>query len=276
MVLIKFFWDTESTGFSVYKEQITEIASVAIRADTGVEISTFQSYVKPSIPIGVIASEKTGITAETVANASGFALVCSQFSAWITETLGKLEDEDIKAVFVAHNGEKFDLRILFEECARHARPFVLERDPGVFVLDTLEWCRKGLGRKNGNRQPDMYLEFTGKPLENAHSAVADTRALALLTNTYLKVDWENPRFVRPLKSFVKAFDMCKEKRREKSSKTKSRKRKHSAKDQDERKKKKKRQRLDTVSLPTDPHPQQPDDKLKKLFAILDTYAYKPK
>ncbi len=138
--------------------EIVEIAGVRVR--NGVIVDEFQSLVKPRVPIAPKASEVHGYTAETLRDAPYFEAVWPAFRAFVGDD-----------VLVAHNGHWFDFPIL----RRMAEPIGGAVD--IPVYDTLPLARD---LHPGSRRLSDLAEAFGVPLLEAHHALDDARALALV------------------------------------------------------------------------------------------------
>ena len=151
--------DLETTDNDTEKAEIVEIAAVRVR--NGEIVETFNTLVKPRVPISPAASATHGIHASDVATASPFADIWPKFQAFCGSD-----------VIVAHNGYEFDFKIL----QRMARELGKRFD--LCTYDTLPLARDlyPTSRKLG----DLARQF-GIPLEKAHRALADSVALANVT-----------------------------------------------------------------------------------------------
>jgi DNA polymerase-3 subunit epsilon len=154
--------DLETTGTWVEKDRIIEIAMV--RLDPSGEKTVYHRKVNPGMPIPQVVCELTGITNDQVKDALPFKAIARD----VAEFLG---DADIGGF----NVEKFDLPLLEREM----------RDAGEL------WSFSGRAVYDSqkifhlNEKRDLtaaYALYCGKPLNGAHSALADTEAaLEVLT-----------------------------------------------------------------------------------------------
>lgn len=150
--------DLETTGRDTGKSEIIEIAAVRVR--DGKITETFDSLVKPGIPIDGAASAITGITDKDLAGAPSFAELWPR----IREFVGT-------DVLVAHNGYHFDFPILSRMVESAGDEF------SAITFDSLPLARDLVptSRKLG----DLARHFGVDP-GNSHRALDDTRALALV------------------------------------------------------------------------------------------------
>jgi DNA polymerase-3 subunit epsilon len=163
-------FDTETTGLLAPSEAdikrqpyITEIAMIKLNDDLtpAGEITTL---IKPAVPIDESskASQITGITNASVANAPSFAEALDEISRFV---LGS-------HTLVAHN-LAFDRSMLGNELIRINRlacfPWPMKHVCTVEITTQIENRRLKLS--------DLYYKATGKQIEGAHRAINDVRAL---------------------------------------------------------------------------------------------------
>ena len=161
--------DFETTGLNPRKCRIIEIGAVRIR--NGQVVEEYSRFVNPmeSIPQEVV--ELTGITDAMVADAKP-----------AQEEIPKLLEFIGKAAFAAHNA-KFDYAFLTEECKR------LGVEISMPVIDTLEFSRRMYPSLKSHRL-GAVCKSLGISLKNAHRAVHDARATALMLNRMLATSQE--------------------------------------------------------------------------------------
>lgn len=182
-------WDTETTGFSIYQEQIIQIGALCIRSHDGSE-STFCELVKPSCKLVSREIEAlTGIEASEVAKAQTFPLVFAQFMKWLQGLVDDHKGHDL--VMTANNGHVFDVRILMEECKRNDVAWKGTPLEKSLHFDTKVWRKAWLKRKKLPKQNlsqgDVYRRLFNTNFPNAHQALGDARALMrIVTEGYMK------------------------------------------------------------------------------------------
>ena len=179
-------FDTETTGLPLFKEpsehpdqpHIIQLAAVLVDLDTRRELASMDVIVKPkgwTIPAEVSAIH--GITQEQALDVGipEETAVEMLLSLWAQRTR------------IAHN-ESFDARIVRIACMRHAPEFAdpwkagraectqLLSTPILNLPPTEKMKRAGFNRPKSANLGEAYEFFTGRKLENAHSAMADTRA----------------------------------------------------------------------------------------------------
>lgn len=183
---IALFFDTETTGLPLFKEpsehpdqpHIVQLAALLVDLNTRREIASMDVIVKPkgwTIPAEVSAIH--GITQELAMDVGipEETAVEMLLSLWAQRTR------------VAHN-EPFDARIFRIACMRHAPEFADPWKAGkaectqqlstpILKLPPTEKMKAaGFNKNKSANLGEAYEFFTGRKLENAHSAMADTRA----------------------------------------------------------------------------------------------------
>jgi|GEM_PF-407302 len=104
-------FDLETTGFSPRTHEIIQIAAVRIRHGELVAGERFATFVRPQTEIPSFISDLTGITSTDVRDAPEPAPALLAFSRFVGD-----------ATLVAHNGWRFDLGFIRENCQRHQLP----------------------------------------------------------------------------------------------------------------------------------------------------------
>jgi len=150
-------FDCESTGLSVSKDRIIQLAIVKHFADGRPPIKRVR-YINPGIPIPKEITEITGITNDMVKDQPKF----DKLAKGLLELIG---DAD----FITYNGNRFDIPLIMEEFERCG-----------MQLDMSERrCVDGL-RIFHQMEPRTLRAavrfYCNDKLENAHDAMADTEA----------------------------------------------------------------------------------------------------
>lgn len=185
------YFDLETTGLSRWNDHITQIGTTCIlRPSEGPprKIGDFEVLVNSGHRIQDSASKKTGITDEMVRKAPSTAEAIQQWTKWLAETREKHDLVTQPATLVAYNGMNFDFPVLLMELHRCNIPSIVFFNTNriQFFLDPLIWARDSLVTDNLIRNTrgncsfvlsDLYKSITGKKLENAHTALADTDGL---------------------------------------------------------------------------------------------------
>ncbi len=174
--------DLETTGIWIEKDRIIEIAMIKVLPSGGKE--TYHKRVNPLMPIPKVVQELTGITDEMVQDAPVFKTIAKEVQAFIG-------DADIGGF----NVDKFDVPLL-------EREFV---DAGVTftMTDRIVYDAQKVFHLNNKRDlTAAYSFYCGKPLEGAHSALADTAATLEVLEAQVRSYGEGSDSVSVLAKFV--------------------------------------------------------------------------
>ncbi|WP_310550359.1 PolC-type DNA polymerase III [Paenibacillus glufosinatiresistens] len=158
-------FDIETTGLSITRNNITELAAVKMQG--GQEIDRYTTFVNPHEKIPYHIQQLTNITDEMVKDAPDIAPVLDEFTAFAGD-----------AVLVAHNA-RFDMGFIQAMLAKHGKPQMTNP-----FLDTLELARllhPNMKNHRLNTLADKYKVL----LESHHRAVDDTVALGGILNGLL-------------------------------------------------------------------------------------------
>lgn len=151
-------FDLETTGANIATDRIIEIAIVKIHPNGNQE--SYRKLVNPEMPISEEASKVHGFTNKDVCMEPTFAMLKDEINAFF-------EHCDIGGF----HSNSFDLPILCEEFSRVGDKFDLNKRR---FLDA-----RAIFHKMEPRNLAAALQFyCGRPLENAHSALADAQATA--------------------------------------------------------------------------------------------------
>lgn len=149
--------DVEATGIWIEKDKVIEIALIKYRPDGTKE--TLHTRVNPGIAIPQAVVTLTGISNKDVQNAPFFREIAGK----VLEFIG---DADL----AGYNIERFDLPLLKREFQETGIRFEWE-DRKIYDAQKVYHL---------NEKRDLsaaYQFYCGKPLEGAHSALADTEAV---------------------------------------------------------------------------------------------------
>ena len=153
------FFDIESTGADVVKDRIVQIAMIKYPKDGGKTIEK-NILMNPQYPIKPDAVKVHGITVDMVRNKP-------TFKEYAEELMEFLEQADL----AGYNSKRFDIPILIEEFGSLGMDFSMK---GRRLIDAMQ-----IFYKMEPRTLKAALKFyCGKNLEDAHDAMADTRATA--------------------------------------------------------------------------------------------------
>jgi DNA polymerase-3 subunit epsilon len=178
------FFDTETTGLPLFKQpskhpdqpHIVQLGACLVDVDTRKVISTIDVICKPDG--WLIHDEVAAIHGITTEMAADVGVPESLAVEMLLEMVGD-------RLRIAHN-EPFDARIVRIACLRHFEPGQAEgwangpaectaqmATPILRLPPTDRMRAAGFNKFKTANLGEAVLHFTGKPLENAHSALAD-------------------------------------------------------------------------------------------------------
>lgn len=146
-------FDIETTGLSYTADKIIEIAAIK---HSGEQTSEFQEYVYIADPVPAKITSLTGITNETLKDASPIDVVLPKFLSFIANH-----------TLVGHNIKSFDLLFINRACSNLGLPPVKNK-----VIDTLPLARKKLPNLGSYKQTTLCSYF-GIDTSHAHRALSD-------------------------------------------------------------------------------------------------------
>ncbi|MBC7383596.1 MAG: 3'-5' exonuclease [Bacteroidia bacterium] len=149
-------FDLETTGISISNDSIVEICCIKIFPDGSEQVKT--QRINPGRPIPPENSAIHGITDADVADKPTFAMLAKEFALFMQG-----------CDFAGFNSNKFDFPMLVEEFLRAGVEFDAENRKFIDaqrIYHTME----------PRNLAAAYKFYCNQPLENAHSAEADTRA----------------------------------------------------------------------------------------------------
>lgn len=150
------FFDIEATGLDTSRDRIVELSYIKVSPDGSEEAQTMRF--NPTIPISAEATAVNGITDEDVAQSPTFADKAAELARVFSGC-------DI----AGYNSNHFDVPMLVEEFIRAGVEFDVSACNLVDV--------QGIYHKMEKRTlAAAYQFYCHKDLENAHTAMADTRA----------------------------------------------------------------------------------------------------
>ncbi|MCQ2252562.1 MAG: 3'-5' exonuclease [Bacteroidales bacterium] len=150
------FFDLESTGLNIAHDNIIEICILKINPDQTEE--TLTARVKPLVPISKEAQEITGITMEDLKDCPTFKELAPKLNKF-------LENCDLGGF----NSNKFDIPLLAEEFLKAGVDFDMTKRKRIDVQVIYH-------KMEQRNLTAAYKFYCGKNLDDAHSALADTRA----------------------------------------------------------------------------------------------------
>ena len=170
------FFDIESTGLNVATDRIVELCLLKVFPNGNEEARTLRF--NPGIHIPEESAAIHGIHDEDVADCPKFAEMAKEIAAFF-------DDTDL----AGYNSNHFDIPLLVEEFIRAGINFDIYAHQFVDVQTIYHKLEQ-------RTLSAAYKFYCGKDLENAHSALADTRA------TYEVLEAQLDRYPDVLKNDV--------------------------------------------------------------------------
>lgn len=150
------FLDLETTGMNIASDRIVEIALLKIHPNGDEEEKVM--FINPGIPIPEASTRVHGITDDAVKDAPSFKEVAKTLARF-------LEGCDL----AGFNSNRFDIPLLAEEFLRVEVDIDFKKRKFIDVQAIFHKMEK-------RTLAAAYKFYCGKPLVDAHSALADTRA----------------------------------------------------------------------------------------------------
>lgn len=183
-------FDCESTGLSVYNDQIVELGAAfrLLDTDTGqaIELPSFAEYAKPTVAtMCKKAEEITGISMAMLSEKPPISTVLDHFMKHI-DTI--CTQDDVPRLLLSYNGFAYDIPLVVAELERAGMSAVAYfRMLRIHnAIDVLPFGRSCIDtsilrrRANGScsyRLGDVYAAVCKCPLLNAHGALSDSNAV---------------------------------------------------------------------------------------------------
>jgi DNA polymerase-3 subunit epsilon len=158
------FFDLETTGVDTSKDRIVEIAM--IKTLDGVQIDSLHRVVNPLIPIPKGASDVHGITDEDVCHEPCFKEIADLVVNFLHFNDGL---NDVLCDIGGFNSNRFDIPLLSRE---------LDESNKSLNFDSARFIDVGVifKRENERTLSAAVKEYLGENHEDAHTALADTKA----------------------------------------------------------------------------------------------------
>lgn len=175
-------YDFETTGLGKTADiRIRQVGAKAMNAHFK-PIGTFSKFVNPVVPTSKGAKKVCGITKENeemVASMPKWDITGTDFQLWCEEMRGN--NQDIPMYLIAHNGKRYDARILCFENQRHMVP---DWQVNKHSVDSIDLFKKLHPGQATYKLGDLYHDVFGTPMKNAHDALADVDGVISLLNYF--------------------------------------------------------------------------------------------
>lgn len=186
------FFDLETTGVNITSDRIVEISYLKVYPNGNEEAKTMR--INPEMHIPEVASKVHGIYDKDVEN-------CPKFKEVAKSIANDFEGCDI----AGFNSNRFDVPVLAEEFLRAGVDIDLGRHRFIDVQVIYH-------KMEQRTLSAAYKFYCGRDLENAHSALADTRATYEVLKAQLdkyQGELENDvEFLSKFSSFTKNVDFA--------------------------------------------------------------------
>lgn len=168
-------WDTETNGLGrTDKLRICQIGAVALDQNMN-EVGFFNEFVNPLVDIDPRATVVNGIDLDFVSMKDSWNIVGQKFNNWIEMHRGKNGIVNL----VAHNGKRFDARILTFEHARHNIDLPRE----LYHTDSIPVFKELFPNLSNYKLGTIYEDTFKEPIPDQHTALQDCRAMQRLLGT---------------------------------------------------------------------------------------------
>lgn len=147
-------FDLETTGVSVERDAIIEIA--AVKVIKGKITDTFQTLVNPERPIPSGASRVNGITDDMVADAPLIEAALEKFLVFMDDF-----------ILIGHNIQSFDMNFIYDASMR-----IFQKPVENDFIDTLYMARRCLPELSNHKLVDLAAHFHINA-DGAHRALND-------------------------------------------------------------------------------------------------------
>ena len=187
--MILLYIDTETTGLDTATCSIWQLSGYISDTATGTSDS-FDYKIRPyrNEIISKEAAAKTGATQEELDSYPSQSEAFSNFTALLSKYVD-LEDWNQRVIPVGYN-VSFDLDFLRAWFIFNNSATLFSKNiyfPGIDVMYLAAYCLLGERSKMRNFQlTTVYEKLTGKPLINAHNAMADIDATKELLNVIVR------------------------------------------------------------------------------------------
>ena len=164
-------FDFETNGIGKTANiRVCQIGATALGDDFSV-IDHFSHFCNPLAKMDKSAIKVHGFDTDFVTKFDSWEIVGANFMRWLD--LARNADQDNPLTLLAHNGKRFDARILVSENARHG----IEMPRNLFHCDSMDVMKTIFPGKNSYALGRIYEDVIGEPLANAHDAMADVNGV---------------------------------------------------------------------------------------------------
>jgi DNA polymerase III epsilon subunit-like protein len=180
-------FDVETTGLSQTEDYVIQLSAIKFKKDTYEQVKTFDHYIRPlrAYEIKPGAFEAHGLTKEFIEE-NGVLL-----STVADEFIAMFDDADV----LTFNGNRFDVNMLYKDLLAIGKDFPME---GKIFYDSY-----GIEtRLNPRKLTNVYFNYTGRCLEDAHNSLADVGATVEVFKRQLEVLKEDNETGEPIEDWA--------------------------------------------------------------------------
>lgn len=171
-------YDFETTGLGKTNDiRIRQIGAKALNSNLA-QVGVFSKFVNPGVPTSKGAKKVCNITPENeeiVMSMPAWDITGLEFYRWCEEM--RDNRHDIPLYLIAHNGKRYDARILCFENQRHS---ITDWQFNKHSVDSIELFKELYPGQSTYRLGDLYRSVIGFELKDAHDAMADVQGVVEL------------------------------------------------------------------------------------------------
>lgn len=160
-------FDFETNGIGKTANiRVCQIGATALDEAFSV-VDHYAHFCNPLVKIDASAVKVHGFDTDFVSKFDSWEIVGGNFMRWLD--LLRNDQQDNPLTLMAHNGKRFDARILVSENARHS----IGMPRNLFHCDSIDVMKTIFPGKKSYALGRIYEDVIGEPLADAHDAMAD-------------------------------------------------------------------------------------------------------
>jgi len=164
-------FDFETNGIGKTANiRVCQIGATALTEDFSV-VDHFAHFCNPLAKIDKGAENVHGFNTDFVSKFDSWEVVGRNFMNWLD--LMRNASQDHPLTLMAHNGKRFDARILVSENARHS----IDMPRNLYHCDSIDVMKILFPGRNSYALGRIYQDVIGEPLADAHDAMADVNGV---------------------------------------------------------------------------------------------------
>ena len=180
-------FDVETTGLSQIEDYVIQLSAIKFEKNTYKQVKVFDHYIRPlrAYEIKPGAFEAHGLTKEFIEE-NGVLL-----STVADEFIEMFDDADV----LTFNGNRFDVNMLYKDLLAIGKDFPMK---GKIFYDSY-----GIEtRLNPRKLANVYFNYTGRCMEDAHNSLADVSATIEVFKCQLEVLKEDNETGEPIEDWT--------------------------------------------------------------------------